>query len=137
MRDLNKVMLIGHVGADPEMQFTASGAAVARFRLAVNRRWGGTEGGERGQEETEWFTVVAWNKLAETCNQFVNKGQRVFVEGRLETRSWDGRDGQKRFEVRVVASDVLFLDRQTRPYSEGDAAGHEAGDDIDPEDLPF
>jgi single-strand DNA-binding protein len=136
--DLNKILLIGHVGADPEMQFTSGGSPVTRFRLAVNRSRGGAggEAGERPQEETEWFTVVAWNKLAETCNQFVGKGQRVFVEGRLETRTWEGRDGQKRLDLRVVASNVLFLDRRTSAYGEGDgpAAG---GDDIDPEDLPF
>lgn len=136
MRDLNKIMLMGNVGGEPDMQFTASGAAVARFRLAVNRRRGGAEGGERAQEQTEWFTVVAWNKLAETCNQYVTKGQRVYVEGRLETRTWEGRDGQKRTEVSVVASDVLFLERRTRPYGEAGGPDME-GDDLDPEDLPF
>ncbi len=137
MRDLNRVMLIGNVGGEPDMQFTASGAAVARFRLAVSRRRpGGAEGAERGQEQTEWFTIVAWNKLAETCNQFVTKGQRVYVEGRIETRTWEGRDGQKRFDLSVVASDVLFLERRTRAYGEGEAPEGE-GDDLDPEDLPF
>lgn len=136
MRDLNKVMLIGNVGGEPDMQFTASGAAVARFRLAVNRMRGSGPDGERRPEDTEWFTIVAWNKLAETCNQFVNKGRRVYVEGRLETRNWEGRDGQKRFEVRVIASDVVFLDRQTRAYGDHEASDEEH-DDIDPEELPF
>ena len=137
--DLNKILLIGNVGRDPELRFTSGGLPVTDFSLAVSRSRGGAGGGEAGdrpQEETEWFTVIAWNKLAETCNQFVGKGRRVFVEGRLETRNWETREGQKRVELRVVASNVLFLDRRTSAFGEGD--GPEAGgDDIDPEDLPF
>ncbi len=109
MAGLNKVMLIGNLGADPEMRYTANGNAVTTFNLAVNRNWTGPDG-ER-KEETEWFTVVSWDKLAETVSQFLQKGRRAYVEGRLQTRSWEGQDGQKRYKTEVVASTVLFLDR--------------------------
>jgi single-strand DNA-binding protein len=106
---LNKVMLIGNLGKDPEMRYTANGSAVTTFSLAVNRSFGGGEGERR--EETEWFTVVTWNKLAELLGQHLQKGRKVFVEGRLTTRSWDGPDGQKRYRTEVVANQVIFLDR--------------------------
>jgi single-strand DNA-binding protein len=127
---LNKVMLIGNLGTDPEMRYTANGSAVTTFRLAVSRSFGGD--GER-REETEWFTVVTWNKLAELLGQHLQKGRKVFVEGRLASRSWDGPDGQKRYRTEVVANQVLFLDR---PQGVGlsEVGG---GGDIDPDDLPF
>jgi single-strand DNA-binding protein len=125
---LNKVMLIGNLGTDPEMRYTANGSAVTTFRLAVSRSFGGD--GER-REETEWFTVVTWNKLAELLGQHLQKGRKVFVEGRLASRSWDGPDGQKRYRTEVVANQVLFLDRpQGAPMPD-------VGGDIDPDDLPF
>jgi single-strand DNA-binding protein len=125
---LNKVMIIGNLGADPEMRYTANGNAVTNFSVAVNRSFAGE--GER-REETEWFRVVAWNKLAELTQAHLQKGRRVYVEGRLSTRSWDGPDGQKRYMTEVVASQVLFLDR---PQGAGfpDMPG-----DIEPDDLPF
>ena len=109
MAGLNKVMLIGNVGTEPEMRYTANGNAVTTFRLACNRNYSGPDG-ER-KEDTEWFTVVTWNKLAETCSQFLQKGRRAYVEGRLQTRSWDGPDGQRRYRTEVIANTVLFLDR--------------------------
>jgi single-strand DNA-binding protein len=125
---LNKVMLIGNLGTDPEMRYTANGSAVTTFRLAVSRSFGGE--GER-REETEWFTVVSWNRLAELLGQHLQKGRKVFVEGRLASRSWDGPDGQKRYRTEVIANQVLFLDRpQGAPMP--DIAG-----EIDPDDLPF
>jgi len=117
MAGLNKVMLIGNVGTDPEMRYTANGNAVTTFRLACNRNWTGPDG-ER-KEETEWFSVVAWDKLAETCSQFLQKGRRAFVEGRLKTRSWEGPDGQRKYRTEVIAYTVLFLDRaQAAPMGE-------------------
>ena len=109
MAGLNKVMIIGNLGADPEMRYTANGSAVTNFNVAVNRNWAGPDG-ER-KEETEWFTVVTWNKLAETCSQFLQKGRRAYVEGRLQTRSWEGQDGQTRYRTEVIANTVLFLDK--------------------------
>ena len=106
---LNKVMLIGNLGADPEMRYTANGSAVTTFRVAVSRSFGGADGERR--EETEWFRVVAWNKLAELLGQHLSKGRRVYVEGRLSTRSWDGQDGQKHYITEVVAAQVPVLRR--------------------------
>ena len=135
MASLNRVMLIGNVGTEPEMRFTPSGSPVTSFRIATNRVYT-TSDGERKQE-TEWFTIVAWKKQAESCNQFLTKGQRVFVEGSLRTRNWEGRDGQKRTTVEVIANRVLFLDKQalaSLPSEEVDVA---PVDEMEPEDLPF
>jgi len=131
MASLNKVFLIGNVGTDPEMRFTPNGNPVTSFRIATNRIFN-TPDGERKQE-TEWFTVIAWSKLAESCNQFLTKGQRVYVEGRLRTRTWEGQDGQKRSKVEVVANRVLFLDRQALAPLPPESASEE----VEPEDLPF
>ena len=109
MASLNKVMIIGNVGTDPEMRYTANGRAVTSFRVAANRNYTTSEGERR--EETEWFAVVAWQKLAEQCSQYLQKGRRVYVEGRLQTRSWDTPDGQRRFRTEVIADRVIFLDR--------------------------
>jgi len=126
---LNKVMLIGNLGKDPEMRYTANGSAVTTFSLAVSRSFVSAEEGRR--EETEWFTVVTWNKLAEILGQHLQKGRKVFVEGRLTTRSWDGPDGQKRCRTEVVVQTVLFLDR-------AQAGGFpDTGGDMAPDDLPF
>jgi len=124
MVSLNRIMLIGNVGTDPEMRFTPSGNPVTSFRVATSRVYTTSEG-ERKQE-TEWFTVVAWKKQAESCNQFLTKGQRVYVEGSLRTRSWEGRDGQKRVTVEVIANRVLFLDRQAVAPLPGEEAPGEA-----------
>jgi single-strand DNA-binding protein len=109
MADLNKVMIIGRLGTDPEMRYTANGNAVTSFRVATNFV-STTPDGER-REETEWFSVIAWRNLAEQCSQYLQKGRRVYVEGRLRTRSWDTPDGQRRFRTEVIANRVLFLDR--------------------------
>jgi single-strand DNA-binding protein len=135
MATLNKVLLIGNVGTDPEMRFTPNGNAVTSFRIATNRVYT-TSDGERKQE-TEWFTVVTWRKLAESCNQFLTKGQRVYVEGSLRTRMWEGQDGQRRSRVEVVANRVLFLDKQSVATFPGDDNAIEMADEVDPEDLPF
>src|SRR5688572_30023044 len=126
---LNKVMLIGNLGTDPEMRYTANGSAVTTFRLAVSRSFGGGEAERR--EETEWFTVVTWNKLAELLGQHLQKGRKVYIEGRLASRSWDGPDGQKRYRTEVIANQVLFLDR---PQGAGFPDG---GGEMEPDDLPF
>jgi single-strand DNA-binding protein len=134
MPGLNKVMIIGNLGKDPEMRFTANGSAVTNFNVAVSRQYSGTDGERR--EETEWFRVVAWNKLAEQCNQFLQKGRKVYVEGRLQTRSWDGQDGQKRYQTEVVANEVQFLDRG--PGGSGGGRDNQMDSDLtDPDDLPF
>jgi single-strand DNA-binding protein len=133
MANLNKVMIIGNVGTDPEMRFTPNGNPVTSFRVATSRFFTSTEG-ERKQE-TEWFTVTAWNKLAESCNQYLAKGRRAYVEGRLRTRVWEGQDGQKRTQVEIVAERVLFLDRQAAAAPLKEEA--KADEEIEAEDLPF
>ena len=142
MASLNKVQIIGNLGADPEMRFTANGRAVATFRVAVNRRYQTAEGERR--EETEWVRVVAWARLAELAGQYLTKGRQVYVEGRLQTRQWDDQDGNRRYMTEVVAQDIQFLDRSSgAPYDDADfggagaGAGAGAGGDVEPDDLPF
>ena len=132
MVSLNKVMIIGNVGGDPEMRFTPNGHPVTTFRVATNRRFDSADG-ER-KEETEWFSVVAWNKLAEQCNQFLSKGRLVYVEGRFRTRTWENQEGQKQFRTEVVANTVSSLDRP--PAASGDNNPNDSND-ITPEDIPF
>jgi len=106
-RDLNKVMLIGRLGRDPEMRYTPSGKPVTTFSVATSRSWN-TADGERRQE-TEWFNVVAWSNLAEICKQYLSKGQQVYIEGRLQTRNWEDSEGHPRTTVEVVASEMIIL----------------------------
>jgi single-strand DNA-binding protein len=130
---LNKIMVIGNLGTDPEMRYTPSGSAVTNFRMAVSRSYTASDGERR--EETEWFTIVAWNQLAEQVNQYLSKGRRAYVEGRLRSRSWEGQDGQTRFVNEINAFTVLFLDRA--PQSQESGSQDEPGGQVDPEDLPF
>ncbi len=125
-RGLNKVILIGNLGRDPEMRYTPSGKPVTAFSLAVNRSWT-TADGER-RDETEWFNVVAWSELAEVCNKFLRKGERVYIEGRLQTRSWESPDGQKHSRTEVVANELLMLDG--RPREDEAAPGEVPSDEI-------
>jgi len=125
--------VIGNLGTDPEMRYTPSGNPVTSFRLAVSRTYT-TADGER-RDDTEWFTVVAWQRLAELCNQFLSKGRRAYVEGRFRSRSWEGRDGQMRFVSEIVANQVLFLDQPSDvPPPEGDSG---AETEEEGEGLPF
>ena len=106
-RGLNKVMIIGHLGRDPEMRYTPSGKPVTTITLATSRSWN-TVDGER-HSETEWFNIVAWGNLAEICKQYLNKGQQIYVEGRLQSRRWDDKDGNKHSSVEVVANEMMML----------------------------
>jgi single-strand DNA-binding protein len=128
MASLNKITLIGNVGSDPEMRYTPNGKAVTSFRMATNYRYSGPDGERR--EETEWFRVSVWGKQAESCNQFLSKGRRVYVEGRLRSRNWEGQDGQMRTSLEVSANRVIFLDRTA-------AASLPEEGELEPEDLPF
>lgn len=130
---LNKVMLIGHLGRDPEMRYLPNGTATTSFSVAATRRWNGADG---PREETEWFNIVTWAKLAEVCGQSLSKGRLVYVEGRLRTRSWDGQDGQKRYRTEVVAETVRFLDSKgSRPAESAPALDDGGfGDDTETED---
>lgn len=129
---LNKVMLIGHLGGDPDVRTTPSGTYVANFNLATNRVWTNSEG-ER-QEETDWHRVVAWGRLAETCGNYLKKGSYVYIEGRLQTRSWEGEDGARRYTTEVVAQNMIMLDTRgadvTGASEEGPPSEPSAEDDI-------
>ncbi len=111
-RSLNRVQLIGNLTRDPELRYTPQGVAVCTFGVATNREWT-IESGEK-KEEAEFHRVVAWNKLAEICNQFLTKGRKVFVEGRLQTRQWEAQDGVKRQQTEIVASDMIILDSRDK-----------------------
>src|SRR5512145_1767840 len=127
-RGLNKVMIIGRLGRDPEMRYTPSGKPVTTFSVAVSRNWNTSEGERRS--ETEWFNVVAWGSLAEICKEYLTKGQPVYVEGRLQTRHWDDEKGNKRTSVEIVASEMIMLGER-RDNNES------AADDIPSEEDEF
>jgi len=136
---LNKVMIIGNLGRDPEMRYMPNGKPVTNFSVAVSRRWNTPDGDAR--EETEWFNIVMYEKLAELSNTYLTKGQKVYIEGRLQTRSWDGNDGQKHSRTEVIANQMIMLSPKGAPGGRGGDAGY----DIDPgaapvgpgDDLPF
>ena len=141
---LNRMTAIGNLGSDPEMRYTPNGDPVTTFRMAVSRSYNTREGERR--EETEWFSVVAWRQLAELCNQYLSKGQKVYVDGRLQTRQWEARDGTTRTTVEIVAQNVVFLSRPNEggggmPREEEDPGGNfggGGGGGGGPEDdLPF
>ncbi len=111
-RSLNKVIIIGNLGRDPEMRYTASGKPITTFSVATSRTWV-TSDGER-REATEWFNVVAWNNLAEICNQFLRKGSRVYVEGHLQTRNWEDEKGCRHYRTELVANEMLILDNRNQ-----------------------
>jgi single-strand DNA-binding protein len=118
-RGLNKVMIIGNLGRDPEMRYTPSGKPVTTFTVATSRSWNSADGERR--TETEWFNVVAWDNLAETCKQYLSKGKQVYVEGRLQTRHWEDKEGKKRSTVEIVAAEMMMLGER-REASHGPAS---------------
>lgn len=134
-KDLNKVQLTGRLGADPEPRFTPQGTAVTTFRVASNRRWKSADGEDH--EETEWFRVVVWNKLAEICRDYLRKGSRVYIEGRLQTRSWEDKEtGQTKYLTEVVANDMIILDsRRDNGYGNAEP-DFEPEHEADPEPAP-
>lgn len=148
---VNKVILIGNLGSDPEVKYTPSGVPVANINLATNESWT-DKGGER-QERTEWHRLVIWRKLAEIVGQYLRKGSKIYVEGRLETRSWDDQSGQKRYTTEVVVNDLQMLDGrgeggdsqqpggfpEERPSSGPPEGGYAPTgvDSADDDDLPF
>jgi len=135
MASLNKVMIIGNLGSEPEMRFTPNGNPVTSFRVATNRVFNTPEGERR--EETEWFTVVTWGRLAEQCNQFLSKGRLVYAEGRLHTRTWESQDGQKHSRTEIIANRVTFLDRQAAAPLPEEKVDEASGGDWEPEEITF
>ena len=150
---VNKVILIGNLGRDPEVRSTTSGQPVASFTLATSRRWRDKNG--QKQEQTEWHNIVVWGKQAEIAGQYLTKGKQVFIEGRLQTRSWDDRQsGEKKYRTEIVCDNFQMLggrggdfdhgDRQSHgspgggpSYDEGGFGGGGGGGDIDDDDIPF
>jgi len=125
---VNKVLLIGNLGADPDMRYTPSGAGVCEMRLATNESW--TDKSGQRQERTEWHRIVVWGKRAELCAKYLSKGRQCFVEGRLRTRSWEDKEGNKRYTTEIVATDVQFLGGGTG------AGGGRGGGDFPPPPEP-
>jgi single-strand DNA-binding protein len=107
MAGVNKVILIGNLGKDPELRYTPSGQPVASFSLATSERWNDKNG--QRQERTEWHNIVVWGKLAELSNQYLKKGRSAYIEGRIQTRSWDDKDGNKKYRTEIVATQLQFL----------------------------
>ena len=136
---LNKIMLIGNLGKDPEMNYTQNGTALTKFSLAVSRSYKTSSGEKR--DETEWFNIVAWDKLAELCNQYLHKGSKAYIEGRVSQRKYTDKNGIERYAFDVVASDMEML--SPKPVQSGSSSDFLAGnaDDSDPlgdlEDHPF
>jgi len=108
MSSVNKVILIGNLGKDPEVRYTSGGQAVCHFSIATSERWKNKTNGE-WEERTEWHNIVVWGKQAELCKEYLSKGRTVYIEGRLQTRSWEDKEGNKRYTTEVVATNVRFL----------------------------
>lgn len=145
MASVNKVILIGNLGSNPEVRYTPSGQAVASFNIATNERW--TDKSGQAQEKTEWHKIVVWGKQAENCAEYLSKGRPVYIEGRLQTREWNDKEGQKRYTTEIVAQTVQFLGStqggggsgksyvETQPGSPGLGASDSQGPRD--EDVPF
>ena len=145
---VNKVILVGHLGADPDMRYTPSGQGVCELRLATSESWNDKNG--QRQERTEWHRIVVWGKRAEVCSKYLSKGRQVFVEGRIQTRTYDDKDGNKRYITEIIANDVQFLDSRSSGPSDGAPARQrpaasednipapdDAPRDVDPDEIPF
>ncbi len=147
MSGVNKVIIIGNLGADPTVRYTAAGAPVANFNVATSERFN-NKAGER-EERTEWHRVVAFGKLAEICQQYLKKGKQVYVEGRLQTRQWEDQQGQKRYSTEIVAQNMQMLGRvgdvagggggdyDSQDYANEPAPQNASGPSTQDDDLPF
>lgn len=131
---VNKVILVGNLGADPDMRYTQSGAGVCELRLATNESW--TDRNGQKQERTEWHRIVVWGKRAEICSKYLSKGRQIYVEGRLQTRSWDDKDGNKRYTTEIIANDVQFLGGGGPGGGPGGGGGGRGGSDGPPPSEP-
>lgn len=129
-RGLNKVLIIGRLGREPEMRYTPSGRPVTTFSVGTSRTWNTSEGEKRS--ETEWFNVVAWGNLAEICKQYLSKDRLVYIEGRLQSRHWEDAEGNKRSSVEVVANEMIMLDDRREGTQEQDYES-----EIDKDEFPF
>jgi single-strand DNA-binding protein len=140
MSGVNKVILIGNLGSDPELRYTSGGSPVADMRIATSRRFTSKDG--QAKEDTQWHRIVVWGKMAETCKNYLAKGRQIYVEGRLQTRQWEDRDGNKRYTTEVVAEQVTFLGGRggTAGPEVGEPPVHDDGDApgvMPDDDIPF
>ena len=140
MGGLNKVMIIGRLGKDPEMRYTADGVAIANFSIATSEDWKDKNTGEK-REKTEWHRIVAFRRLAEVCGEYLTKGKQVYIEGKLQTRAWE-KDGVKRYTTEILADKMQFLDTKSDSGSQGAAASDTAAYDNyinsqSDDDIPF
>ena len=133
MSGLNKAMIIGRLGKDPEIRYTTGGLAIANFSIATSEEWKDKESNEK-KERTEWHRIVAFGKLGEICGEYLSKGKQVYIEGRIQTRSWDDKDGNRKYTTEIVASDVQFLERKDSGDSSKKARHHD--DDTMDRDIP-
>jgi single-strand DNA-binding protein len=138
-RSINKVILIGNLGQDPELRYTSGGVAVATFSLATNEAWKDQDG--NAQEKTQWHNLVAWRKLAEICGEYLKKGSKVYIEGRLQYRNYDDKSGVKRYVTEIVIDQMLMLDSKGGSGTSSDFAPPARSEEpVQPEkadDLPF
>ncbi len=138
MASVNKVILVGNLGRDPELRYTQSGQPVANFTLATNERWTGRDG--QSQERTEWHRIVVWGKQAENAAHYLSKGRPVYIEGRIQTREWEDKEGQKRQTTEIVAQTVQFLGGRGGGPDAGPGPGGDSGGPPSPpqgDDIPF
>ncbi|RPH51005.1 MAG: single-stranded DNA-binding protein [Desulfobacteraceae bacterium] len=133
MSGLNKAMIIGRLGKDPEIRYTTGGMAIANFSIATSEEWKDKESNEK-KERTEWHRIVAFGKLGEICGEYLSKGKQIYVEGRIQTRSWDDKEGNRKYTTEIVATDVQFLDRKDSGDSSKKARYHD--DDAIARDIP-
>ncbi len=131
---INKAILIGNLGADPEIRYTQAGKQVATFTVATSERWKGQDG--QMQESTEWHKIVAWERLAEICGEFLNKGSRVYIEGRIQTRKWQDQDGNTKYTTEIVAREMKMLSPKGGESGGGSRYGGSSGQDSYPEPTP-
>lgn len=134
-RSVNKAILIGNLGKDPELRYTPGGVAVTNFSLATSERWKNKDG--EMQESTEWHNIVAFRRLAEIAGEYLRKGSRVYIEGKIRNRSWEGKDGQKRYTTEIIADNLMMLDTRGEPAGGRDSADDLAADQISDDDIPF
>lgn len=136
---INKVILIGNLGADVELRYTQGGAPVASFRVATTERWKGQDG--QMQEQTEWHSIVAWRRLAEICGEYLSKGSRVYIEGKLQTRKWQDQNGNDRYTTEVIAREMKMLSSRGEGGSgqqgQGQGGGYEPPPMPPDDDVPF
>ncbi len=139
MAGVNKVILVGRLGRDPEVKYTPSGVAVANFSMATSEEWKDKDSGEK-KERTEWHRIVAWRRLGEICGEYLRKGSQIYIEGKLQTRDWEDRDGNKRYTTEIVAQNMQMLDspaREGRAQSEEERYPVEEPVSIPDDDIPF